>query len=462
MPAPMKDLIVLLPGIMGSALARDGKPVWDVGVGSLGRALFSRGGSIQDLTLNSDASGGDGVTPTHLLSDVHMIPYLWKIDGYSGLVEFISSKFEVTPGENFFEFPYDWRLDNRISARRLASAAKGWLEKWRSRHNDARLILIAHSMGGLVARHFIEVLGGWRDTKMLITLGTPHRGSVKALDFLVNGFNKKLGPVTLFDFTQFVRSCPSVYQLLPIYQCVGETGQDLQRKNDLKRIEEISELGELDMERAGAGIEFHREIERAVEANSKDAAYQSSGYKLLPMVGTYQPTFLSALRTRDGIKPIETYKGETMLGGDGTVPRFSATPIELSKAKVERFVACPHAGLQNFDPVRVQVRSTLEDVDISEIKAHEAEPISLKLADTFTSVEPFHALARCEAAIDPMRAVLVNVETGVKVECEFEMVSDVEGWQRLELSPLAVGTYRIKIDAGEEANPITDVFAVVD
>lgn len=456
MTAPMKDLIVLLPGIMGSALARDGKTIWDVGVGAMGRALFSLGGSLQELTLSGDASTGDRVTPTHLLSNVHMVPYLWKIDGYSGLAEFIRSKFEVTPGENFFEFPYDWRLDNRISAQRLSSASKEWLGKWRDRHPDARLILIAHSMGGLVARHFIEVLGGWRDTRMLITLGTPHRGSVKALDFLVNGLSKKLGPVTLLDLTEFVRSCPSVYQLLPIYPCVGAT------EEDLKRVGELEELGGLDMERARAGIEFHREIERAVEANSKDAAYQSSRYKLLPLVGTYQPTFLSALLTRDGVEPIETYKGQTMLGGDGTVPRFSATPIELSKAKVETFVACPHAGLQNFESVRVQLRSTLEDVDISEIMAPEAEPISLKMADAFSSAEPFQALARCEVALEPMRASLVNVETGVEVEAEFEMVSDAEGWQRLELSPLAAGTYRIRIDAGEEAEPITDVFAVVD
>ena len=114
MTAPMKDVIVLLPGIMGSALAKDGKVIFDVSVGAMGRALFSLGGSVQDLALSSDARTNDRVTPTHLLANVHMVPYLWKIDGYSGLVEFIRSKFEVVSGENFFEFPYDWRLDNRI------------------------------------------------------------------------------------------------------------------------------------------------------------------------------------------------------------------------------------------------------------------------------------------------------------------------------------------------------------
>lgn len=36
-----------------------------------------------------------------------------------------------------------------------------------------------------------------------------------------------------------------------------------------------------------------------------------------------------------------TYKGRQMLDGDGTLPRLSAPPKELSKAKTESFVACP-------------------------------------------------------------------------------------------------------------------------
>ena len=75
MKASMQDLIIVLPGILGSALAKDGKTVWDVDVGAIGNALFSLGGSIQDLTLRSDASTNDRVSPTHLLANVHMIPY---------------------------------------------------------------------------------------------------------------------------------------------------------------------------------------------------------------------------------------------------------------------------------------------------------------------------------------------------------------------------------------------------
>ena len=318
MTTSLKDVVILLPGIMGSALFKNGQPVWDLTVGAIGRALYTLGESIQDLALSSDASTGEDVTPTHLLQDVHIIPGLWKIDGYSGLSNLLKRRLKAVAGENFFEFPYDWRLDNRISAQRLKTAALDWLENWRSRpgNQDAKLVLIAHSMGGLVSRYFLEVLGGWEHTKTLITLGTPHRGSIKALDYLVNGLRKKIGPVTLMNLTAMIQSFPSVHQLLPIYKCVGDN------EHDLKRLEDLDELGELDLERARTAIEFHREIERAVEDNFANPAYAASRYHLLPVVGTYQPTFQSALLTGDGVKPIRTYKGEQIKGGDGTVPEF--------------------------------------------------------------------------------------------------------------------------------------------
>jgi len=41
-----------------------------------------------------------------------------------------------------------------------------------------RITLIAHSMGGLVARVYLQQLGGQRRVDTLVTIGTPHRGSL--------------------------------------------------------------------------------------------------------------------------------------------------------------------------------------------------------------------------------------------------------------------------------------------
>ena len=59
----------------------------------------------------------------------------------------------MVEGQNWFDFPYDWRRDNRVAARHLGERAPGWLQAWRkqSGNNDAKLILVAHSIAAGVA-----------------------------------------------------------------------------------------------------------------------------------------------------------------------------------------------------------------------------------------------------------------------------------------------------------------------
>ena len=197
----MRDVIVLLPGITGSVLQKNGRDVWAVSGSSALNALLTLGDSIRELALDEDPPDvddlGDGVTATRVIHDIHLIPGLWKIDGYTKVVERVQATFDVTPGANFFEFAYDWRRDNRVAARKLAREGRAWLAAWRQRsgNDEAQLILVGHSMGGIVSRYFLECLDGWRDTRLLVTFGTPYRGSLNALGFLANGFEKKLRTV---------------------------------------------------------------------------------------------------------------------------------------------------------------------------------------------------------------------------------------------------------------------------
>ncbi|HET8625358.1 MAG TPA: hypothetical protein VFM14_17495, partial [Gemmatimonadales bacterium] len=191
-PHEMRDIVVLLPGITGSVLKKNGKVVWGFSGGTIADTLLTRGGSLRDaLALTGDSPDredlGDGIVADSLAPDLHLIPGLWKIDGYSRVADTILERFAVREGENFFRFPYDWRRDNRAAAQRLAHQSAEWLRRRRTTVPDAKLILVAHSMGGLVSRYFLEVLGGWRNTRALVTFGTPYRGAINALDTLANG-----------------------------------------------------------------------------------------------------------------------------------------------------------------------------------------------------------------------------------------------------------------------------------
>ena len=58
-------------------------------------------------------------------------------------------------------------------AEQVAREARLLLKK----HNVSQCDIIAHSMGGVISRYFVQLLGGDGLVRNLITLGTPHRGT---------------------------------------------------------------------------------------------------------------------------------------------------------------------------------------------------------------------------------------------------------------------------------------------
>ena len=200
-------------------------------------------------------------------------------------------------------------------------------------------------MGGLVARYFAEVLDGWRDIRALFTFGTPHRGSLNALDYLVNGYRPALG---LFDLSALMRSFTSVYQLLPIYPCVSVDGTAPVRPSELG-----IELPGLDPTRVKAADAFHREIEEAVRRHRDDEEYRTRGYGLQAIVGSEHLTSQSATYEGGRLTLHREYRSGGSeevgldMGGDGTVSRVSATPIEQSDTGREWFSGTRHSSLQN-------------------------------------------------------------------------------------------------------------------
>ncbi|MGH3144115.1 MAG: esterase/lipase family protein, partial [Gaiellales bacterium] len=300
----MRDVVICLPGITGSVLRKDGRDVWNISGGAVIGALTTLGKNIQGLKLEEDPPDvddlGDGITAPEVIRDVHLIPGLWKIDGYTKMLRYIEETFDVTRGRNLFEFPYDWRRDNRVAARKLQRESDAWLKAWRTSSGaaDAKLVLVGHSMGGLISRYFLECLDGWRDTRTLVTFGTPYRGSLGALDTLVNG--KK---IKFFDLTELARSFTAIHQLLPTYPCYVDDG------SDPAYVDEV-DIPHLDRARTKAALDFHREIRSAVDAHLEDEAYVESRYGLGRIVGIKQPTRQSAVRDGERIKLLNTIGGE--------------------------------------------------------------------------------------------------------------------------------------------------------
>ncbi len=452
-----RDLVILLPGITGSVLAnKNGKEVWSPSGGAVWRAITSFGNSIEDLELASD-DADDGVTAPRLVPDVTLIPGLIKIDGYSRTERYLIDQLGLEAGRNYFSFPYDWRRDNRVIAKRLESSAMDWLKAWRvsSGQADAKLVLIGHSMGGLIARYFIECLGGWQVTRTLMTLGTPHRGSLSAVGFLENGMKKGIGPFGL-DLSPMLRSLTSVYQLLPIYPCVSNGGGAMQR---IAEAAQAGLLGHVDVARATAARAFHQEIQDAQARNANDAAYQAGGPTVVPIVGIEQPTAQSVQIDGGKLSLLNSYEGADQ-GGDGTVPRVSGTPVEMGDAKREVYAAETHGALQNADGTLANLKGVLtrDRIDFRKFqRAADAAMLTLEVDDV---VLPGNALAlrvRPSEGSPKVSVTLTPLAGGAQITEPLRRDAEPD-WQQGSFN-LAPGVWRVTAHA-DGATPVSDLVVV--
>lgn len=96
-----------------------------------------------------------------------------------------------------FELPALGTGDIRDTARDLAAFVDGV----RDRTGAARVDLVGHSQGGLVARQYVKYLGGADTVDSLISLGTPHYGTAVANIAEFFGLGNCLGVVACRQMT---------------------------------------------------------------------------------------------------------------------------------------------------------------------------------------------------------------------------------------------------------------------
>lgn len=451
--AKFPDIVIVIPGLIGSVLSKDGKALWGTSPGALWRVVA--GGALDQLELggpdNEVDDLGDGISATALINNVEMIPGLWKQGGYSILARKLVQSMDLVRDENYFEFPYDWRRSNRVSARRLEAAVTAWLSAWRetSGNAEAKVVFVVHSMGGLVARYYIECLNGWKTTRTLISFGAPYRGSGNALGFLCNGFAWNVGPLKAFDGTKAIRSFDSVYQLLPTYGFVDAGGAGLVRVSEL-------DLPHLDRQRAIHARDFHEEILSAQERNNSSAEYSLT---VRPIVGIEQPTFQSAKLADDTLTLLTSHEG-TDNKGDATVPRISAIPFEIDQ-NAAIYIANTHSALQSDDASDAQLRGILTEPGIDLRKYRDsgfAGKIGLRVDDAYSSNAPVSVAATTGKHAQSIKAVVRRLDH--PADAINTALWPSEGQYRNELT-LPAGLYRIDLEQ-DGFHPVSDVFLVAD
>lgn len=219
--------VVVIPGLLGSRLSDEatGREVWP---GSAWQLLFHDYESLRleidpgTLEPLPDRHRPDGITDRAAGRDFYgrVLEVLEDAGGYRRAEPADGSTGE---GPRYYVFDYDWRQDN-VST--VASLDR-FIEQIRRDHDDPELQvdIIAHSMGGLIARYFIrygveDVLDdndfpvsgyGAERVRRAILLGTPNLGSVKAVQTLIDGHKLGLDRIPV----EVVATFPGGLQLLP-------------------------------------------------------------------------------------------------------------------------------------------------------------------------------------------------------------------------------------------------------
>jgi hypothetical protein len=219
--------------------------------------------------------------------------------------------------------PYDWRKDNALSAQKLADI----VDMAVAQSGATQISLIAHSMGGLICRYYLESgefngRPGFSPVRLLLTLGTPHRGAPLALNAAL-GKEKRLF-LNKDQVKQLANDprYPAVYQLMPPLGEPFAWNEDQNAEFGEVNIYDAGMINDLKLEATSmqSAQTFHSKLDI-----SKRPKFQGKPIRYFFFVGTRQTTVSSVNVLTIGPHEFQVRKTELEDAGDGTVPVWSGS-----------------------------------------------------------------------------------------------------------------------------------------
>ena len=238
-PAPRGKMpVIVIPGLLGSELVNKetGETVW-----------FDISRSKDDdlrLPISPNlAANRDKLVPRDILRNIKYLKFLPETEIYQKAAASLEVPGDYkeanwdTPNETdyqdtYYVFPYDWRRDNVENARLLINRIDELKRKLKK--PDLKFNIIAHSMGGLIARYaamygdadlprgsrrIVPTWAGASRINKIFLVGTPNEGSIQTLEVMLNGYGigpKGINLPFIRDLSKFdTFTIPALFQLLP-------------------------------------------------------------------------------------------------------------------------------------------------------------------------------------------------------------------------------------------------------
>ena len=203
------------------------------------------------------ASNRDDLVPGKIIETVRFARVLPEVYVYRDLLEALRHYAGYRDGDwenpaadgyqdTFYVFAYDWRRDNVENARELFRRIERL--KTRLQRPDLKFNVVAHSMGGLIARYATMYgdadlpagdgpiqptwLGAAHISK-IVMIGTPNEGSTDAFSSIIEGYSITEGmrrrvPLLNKLTAEDAVSAPALFQLMPHQQAVKFRDENLQ------------------------------------------------------------------------------------------------------------------------------------------------------------------------------------------------------------------------------------------
>lgn len=304
--APDAPRVYIVPGIMGSQLGRARRAplphdvLWldpmDISVGQLAALRLPGRGEIISLGI---------VLYTYLRLKLHL-----RIAGYAPTC-----------------YDYDWRLGVDEAGRALAARL--------SADTGFRVMIVAHSLGGLISRAALA-LPGMRNIERIVLMGTPNYGSYAPVQALrgVYAVVRKIARLAQSQTSEWLaaevfNTFPSLYHLLP-----------------------ADFLDEAAWPKAGPGVD------RKLLAAARQLVLAEPDERFAVIVGTGQETVTRVTRRKEEFVYTVTRQG------DGTVPTDFA---ELQGARTY-YTSVAHSELTRDPAVALAVADLLRSGDTPRLK----------------------------------------------------------------------------------------------
>jgi alpha-tubulin suppressor-like RCC1 family protein/pimeloyl-ACP methyl ester carboxylesterase len=221
--------VVFLPGIIGSYLwnfpecgQRYEGEVWPNLLDAMGSIpLFNA--RLLHLHLQEDgeqpANECDRIMAIASIDELGIAGWAHK-DFYRKFLDDLQSDYNQT----IFEFPYDWRLDMETIALQLDAFIE---QEVKPATGAESVILIGHSLGGLVSRQYTLDQTRAQKVAAVISVGTPYWGAPKAARNMREG-TFPIDFLSLVTYNDWVRAghrnSPALMQILPSEKYFQQVG----------------------------------------------------------------------------------------------------------------------------------------------------------------------------------------------------------------------------------------------